>query len=188
MYEEWIARIADAYRTAMAQLDVQVKPKGAKPKATRTTNGTVMLLLGALENGDIWIRDCQVPMRKQPDGTMKVAGGSIIFDAGQFSVEVAFLWSDIARTATFHQITAFVLADGQRITADHPHRRWLAHYRPSPALDVFSPMLQYTLNQLGPEHGAKWRVFAGDDDGGRIWHWPDGQTATLWKDARGREL
>lgn len=186
-YGEYITRIADAYRTALAQLDVQVKPKGPEPKPTRTKNGTVMLLLAALENGDIWIRDCQIPMRQQPDGSMKVAGGTITFDAGQFSVEVAYVWGDATRQATFQQIVAFVLADGQRITASHRTRAWLRHYVPTPELDVFSPMLQFTLNQLPAQLSHQWRIISSDAED-RLWHWPDGATPTLWKDARGREL
>lgn len=187
-YDGWAQEIADAYRTAMAQLDVQVKPKGPEPKPTRTKNGTVMLLLAALENGDIWIRDCEVPMRQQPDGSMTVAGGTITFDAGQFSVQVAYLWSETTRQAAFQQVLAFVLADGQRITAAHRTRAWLRHYVPSPELDVFSPMLQFTLNQLPPSAALPpWRIISSDAEY-RIWHWPDGATPTLWKDARGREL
>lgn len=171
----------------MADLDVQVKPKGPKPNYRRTKNGTLMMLLGALENGDLWLRECRVPMTQVGDDLRVATGTSVPFDAGQFTVEILWRWHPAGRTVEFGQIAAVVMANGERFTSDHPSRAWLRHYRPMPEIDVFSPMLQQTLDQHVTAGGWKWEVVGTDADG-RVHKWPDARTPTLWKDARGREL
>jgi hypothetical protein len=188
--EQWAIIIAEEYRLAMADLDVQVKPKGPAPKATRTKNGTLFSLLAALENGDIWVRDCLVPVTQHDDGAVSIASSLLTFDCGLFSVEARY-YVDLARHLIgFGCIEAIALPKGQRLTSDHPDRAWLKAYAPTPELDVFSPMVQYTLDKL-PVGSTRWTVFSTDANH-RTWKFVDTggsrYEAKLWKDARGREL
>lgn len=183
----WIEAIATAYRDAMQQLSVTVAPPSpVKPKPTRTTNGALMMLLGALENRDLWIKDCLIPVTRAEDGTVNLVGGFLTFDVGVFSAEIQYAYNLGERTMTFGRVVAIQLPHGQRLTADHPARRWLAAYRPMPELDRFSPYVQRTLDQR-PAGSPAWTVVGHDSDD-RLWRWPGGGEPELWKDARGREL
>jgi hypothetical protein len=181
---KWSQLIAEEFRIAMADLDVQVKPKGPKPNFKRTTNGVLMLLIGALENGDIWVRDTLVPVNVH-NGTATLASNIITFDCGELAIEAKFVIVPMAKVIVLQHIVAMTLPHGQRVTSEHSARAWLKAYLPTVDLDVFSPALQAALNKH-PDLKA-YRVTRADDEG-RIVHWPDARTPQVWKDARGREL
>lgn len=170
----------------MAQLRVEVKPEGPAPDPHRTRNGTIMLLFGALENGDLWVQDTEIPLTKREDGTFTLASSLIAFVCGLMRVEAQFAYNLNERRMTFQRFVSVTLGSGQKLSTDHKRLRWLQAYTPPMHLDVFSPALQKGLDKL-PEGSPRWEVI-GIDEEGRQYKFPGGGAPVLWKDARGREL
>lgn len=170
----------------MAQLDVEVKPRAPEPpKPTRTTNATLMLLLAALENGDIWVREARIPVRKDATGRTRFTAGIVEFDCGHMEVHIRYdAISGGKELLANGGIEKIAISSGQIFSANKDDRAWLKHYFPPIALDMFSPAVQRVVDGLD----EKARVIRIDSDR-RSFHWPGpDHHSAIYKDAKGREL
>ena len=169
----------------MAQLHVEVKPEAPPPKPTRTVNATLMLLMAALENGDMWVRETRIGVRKRADNSTQFAPGPVEFDCGHMTVTIRY--DAIAGGAEIltGRIERIALANGQLYSADKDDRRWLREYFPPVRIDMFSPAVQQMVDGLD----VKARVVRVDDER-RTWHWSKdtGHEPRIYKDAKGRVL
>ena len=199
--ETLVSLVAGEIRQAMAQLDVQVKPKHARPKPTRTKTGTILMLLAALENRDVYIRECGFPVMRGPGDEIRLAGSpdelKASFDCGLFRVVVRYTIRKHprffnVRTVEWVQIERFYLDTGQSLVVpDEKESRWYRHpwwwvanYRPAPESDHFGSILQLQLNALT---APKDLVVVTYDAEGRTYKWVDDRLV-MWLDARGRVI
>jgi len=199
--------IADAfaagYRVAMQQLDVEVKPHGARPKPARTKSGRLLLLFAALENSDLYPRVCSLPVITT-DGTPRLPVQTVYpieFDCGLFRIVIEYVALQNAygdHVWRWSQVTRVYLDTGQSYTVpdaaqlsgsgvEHP-MAWLAHYRPAPELDTFSPLVQLSLIDLANRRGepiSLYPIVEREDHDARTYKWVHDELR-MWRDARGR--
>lgn len=193
--EEWAAVIADEYRRAMRDLGITFKPKGPAPDRKRTENAQILTLLAALENGDVWIDQVDLPFRKHaphPDDrdltTVVIADTHAVCHVGQYQIQCRLAILPAIRQLRITALTAVQLKQGQWLSATHPLRAWLQSYRPKPELDVYSAALQkLVLDTLPYEPGERHWTVIHTDHHLQDWRYdtPDG-SAILWRDGQGR--
>lgn len=193
--------MAAEYRAAMQQLDVEVKPHGARPKPNRTKTGRLLLLFAALENSDVYPRTCSLPVIAE-NGTPRLPVQTIYpieFDCGLFRVVIEYHSTTNAygdKVWRWGQITRVYLDTGQSHTVpdwqdvsdvEHP-LAWLANYIPAPELDRFSPLVQLALADLANQRGeptSLYPIVEREDHETRTYKWVN-DTLRIWRDARGR--